>query len=255
MRLQPVEAEAYEAEGYFLRRRVFGGEELARLRDAVESVVAVLEGGDLAARQREIDGHHFVDLPDATLQVEPENPSRLRVVEPVVHRHPGLDALVDDSRLVEPMADLVGGPVALFTDKLNLKRPRLGSEFRWHQDAPYWAHVSPHLERLPNAIVFLDASDGSNGGFRILRGSHRNGPLRNCAGEGALGTLFVHPDVVAAHESVELDAPAGSVCFFHPFAVHGSTPNGSDRERRALVLTYQPAGFPMFKRNGERPAG
>jgi ectoine hydroxylase-related dioxygenase (phytanoyl-CoA dioxygenase family) len=41
--------------------------------------------------------------------------------------------------------------------------------------------------------------------------------------------------------------PAGSLVFFNPHAVHGSFPNDSDRPRRALVLTYQPAGYPTLK--------
>jgi ectoine hydroxylase-related dioxygenase (phytanoyl-CoA dioxygenase family) len=40
---------------------------------------------------------------------------------------------------------------------------------------------------------------------------------------------------------------AGSLVFFSPHSVHGSLPNRSDRPRRALVLTYQPAGHPMLK--------
>jgi hypothetical protein len=56
--------------------------------------------------------------------------------------------------IVEPMRDLVGDErVALFTDKLNLKRPREGSRFRWHQDSPYWAHFFRELDRLPNVLL------------------------------------------------------------------------------------------------------
>ena len=59
------------------------------------------------------------------------------------------------------MCELVGAErVALFTDKLNLKRPREGSRFDWHQDSPYWAHFCAHLDRLPNVMVTLDDADG-----------------------------------------------------------------------------------------------
>ena len=49
--------------------------------------------------------------------------------------------------------------------------------------------------------------------------------------------------------------PAGSLLFFSPHAVHGSEPNRSDRARRALIYTYQPAGHRMFKLAGTRDAG
>ena len=48
---------------------------------------------------------------------------------------------------------------------------------------------------------------------------------------------------------------AGSLVFFSPHTVHGSQPNRSDEPRRALVITYQPAGEPMFKLEGTRNAG
>ena len=51
------------------------------------------------------------------------------------------------------------------------------------------------------------------------------------------------------------EAPAGSLVFFSPHTVHGSEPNRSDLERRALVITYQPAGNPMFKVPRIRDAG
>jgi ectoine hydroxylase-related dioxygenase (phytanoyl-CoA dioxygenase family) len=49
--------------------------------------------------------------------------------------------------------------------------------------------------------------------------------------------------------------PAGSLIFFHPHSVHGSEPNRSARERRALVLTYQPGGLRHFKVDAVREAG
>jgi len=49
--------------------------------------------------------------------------------------------------------------------------------------------------------------------------------------------------------------PAGSAVFFSPHTVHGSEPNLSDEPRRALVLTYQPAGKRMFKLDRVRECG
>ncbi|NNL86678.1 MAG: hypothetical protein HKP27_13545 [Myxococcales bacterium] len=255
--LSATERKAYEDEGFFHRAAVFEAGELVEVRSAVEEVARDLEARASAGRAYALDEHDFVELPDTRLQIERETERgkgrRLRVAEPVVHLHPRLDALVDDPRFVLPMQDLVGAPVALFTDKLNLKRPRIGSRFRWHQDAPYWAHASSHVGRLPNVMLTLDDSDATNGCLRLLRGSHRHGYLPNEEGNGRLGALFTHPDAVARFAVAEIGLPAGSLCFFHPFAVHGSAANRSDCERRALVLTYQPAGFPMFQRTEKRP--
>ena len=62
-----------------------------------------------------------------------------------------------------------------------------------------------------------------------------------------LGPLFTDPRCFDASQQVSAAAPAGSLVFFSPHSVHGSEPNRSDRPRRAMVLTYQPAGHAMFK--------
>ena len=60
--------------------------------------------------------------------------------------------------------------------------------------------------------------------------------------------------VQTAPDQLEV-APAGSLIFFSPHTVHGSRPNLSGRQRRALVLTYQPGGCEMFKVRAVRSAG
>ena len=180
----------------------------------------------------------------------------MRVIEPFHELHPVFERLVDDSRIVAPMCELVGtSRVALFTDKLNLKRPREGSRFQWHQDSPYWAHFCGHLDRLPNVMLTLDDADETNGCFRLIPGSHARGILPGREGEGVLGPLFTHPAQFDERRAVAAALPAGSLVFFSPHSVHGSQPNRSDRPRRALVLTYQPGGLRMFKQDRVRSCG
>jgi ectoine hydroxylase-related dioxygenase (phytanoyl-CoA dioxygenase family) len=69
-----------------------------------------------------------------------------------------------------------------------------------------------------------------------------------------LGPLFTHPDHFDLEAQVAAAMPAGSLLFFSPHMVHGSEPNRSDRQRRALVITYQPAGYDQFKAPGVREA-
>jgi hypothetical protein len=259
--LTPSEREAYAERGFFVRAAAFGAADLVRLRDAAERVVgraaaALARGG----RSYVIDGNRYVEVEvagrAATVQLEHEPGSKtVRVVEPVHGLDPAFEALVDDVRIVAPVRELVGSArVALFTDKLNLKRPREGSRFQWHQDSPYWAHFCAHLDRLPNVMVTLDDADDGNGCFRLIPGSHRRGLLPGREGEGVLGPLFTHPAHFDEATAVSAVAPAGSLVFFSPHTVHGSQPNRSDRPRRALVLTYQPGGLRMFKEDRVRDA-
>ena len=67
--------------------------------------------------------------------------------------------------------------------------------------------------------------------------------------------LFTDPRSFDASRQVPAVMPAGSVCFFSPHSVHGSEPNRSDADRRAFVVTYQPAGHRMFRVDAERRAG
>jgi ectoine hydroxylase len=251
------ERRAWQQDGFFIRRRCFDAGELVRLRAAAERVAQrALAAAQGASQSYEIDGNRYCEAAGATLQFEHRPGSEtLRVIEPFHHLEPLFERLIDDPRLVAPMCDLVGSErVALFTDKLNLKRPREGSGFRWHQDSPYWAHFAPEVDRLPNVMLALDAAAEHNGCLRVVAGSHRRGLLPGSRGPERLAPLFTDPGSFDASRQVPARMPAGSLLFFSPHSVHGSGPNASGEPRRALVLTYQPAGRRMFKRDAIRDA-
>lgn len=260
--LSPAERKAWDEQGFFFRENAFTAAELATLGAAAEAVVRRAQDGLAAGGESyAIDGNTYVELQlsgrAATVQLEHAPGSRtVRVIEPFHALHPAFERLIDDPRIVTPMCGLIGTPnVSLFTDKLNLKRPREGSRFQWHQDSPYWAHFCRHLDQLPNVMLTLDDADESNGCFRLIPGSHRCGMLPGRQGEGVLGPLFTHPDHFDESRAVAAVVPAGSLVFFSPHSVHGSLPNRSERPRRALILTYQPGGLRMFKEDRTRNAG
>lgn len=248
-RLTAAEAHEYERDGFLVRHRAFSDAEIDRLRRSVERAAVLAHALSKRGRTYILDGKRFVDAGHVTVQFEHAPGSEtIRVVEPVHHLDPALDALVDDARIAEPMRDLVGSErVALWTDKLNLKRPEEGSGFGWHQDSPYWIHDSAHVDRLPNVMLALDDASETNGCFRIVRGSHTRGCLPGTADGTQLGGFFTDPAQFDAADAVLLQVPAGSLVFFSPHVVHGSAPNRSALPRRALVLTYQPADHPMLK--------
>jgi hypothetical protein len=260
--LSPREREAWRDDGFFFRPSAFSPAELAALREGAELVVRAAEAAVAASDERyAIDGNRYVEVRiggvPATVQLEHEAASgTLRVIEPFHSLDPVFERLVDDPRIVDPMRELVGTErVALFTDKLNLKRPREGSRFDWHQDSPYWAHFCSHLDQLPNVLLALDDADLGNGCFRLIAGSHRRGMLPGRTGEGVLGPLFTRLDQFDERDAVAAELPAGSLVFFSAHSVHGSLPNRSERARRALVLTYQPPDLRLFKLERVRNAG
>ena len=252
------ERQSYAEHGFVLRERAFGATELSSLCAAAERAVARAEAAVRAGGcGYAIDGNRYHEAGESTIQFEHRPGSEtIRVIEPFHHLDERFEVLLDDPRIVEPMRDLVGDErVAVFTDKLNCKRPREGSRFRWHQDSPYWAHFTPDVDRLPNVLIALDDADEHNGCFRVIRGSHRKGMLPGLSGEGQLGPLFTDPRHFDESQQVLFEVPAGSLVFFSPHTVHGSEPNRSDKLRRAMVLTYQPGGRRMFKVDAKRDAG
>jgi ectoine hydroxylase len=254
-RLTAAERRAWAEDGFFFREAVFRGAELEALQRAAEraaalALAAVERGGESYA----VDGNRYCEAGGSTVQFEHQPGSNtIRVIEPFHHLDPLFDALIDDPRLTEPMRDVIGEErIALFTDKLNLKRPREGSRFQWHQDSPYWAHLCSHLDQLPNVMIALDDAGLHNGCFRVIRGSHARGMLPGRQNEGVLGPLFTDPRRFDESAQVPAAVPAGSAVFFSPHTVHGSEPNLSEALRRAIILTYQPGGHRMFKVDAKR---
>jgi hypothetical protein len=182
------------------------------------------ETNSLCAREDDyaIDGNRYIEAGGSTIQYEyatreseagqggsDQSSDTIRVIEPFHHLHPIFDRLIDDERIVVPMRGIVGCErVALWTDKLNLKRPREGSGFRWHQDSPYWSHACDHVERLPNVLVALDDADENNGCFRVIRGSHSEGYLPGLGDGSRLGPLFTNPAAFDETDQVPAVVPA-----------------------------------------------
>jgi hypothetical protein len=269
LRLSESERRQYQDEGFFARESVFDGAELERFRAAAERVVGTATKASMAIVQSEapsspqaaendvdyrIDGNRYVEAAEATVQFEHRSGSEtIRVIEPFHHLDSVFDDLVEDPRIVTPICGVLSSDrVALWTDKLNLKRPREGSGFRWHQDSPYWGHACGHCDQLPNVMITLDDADRENGCFRLIPGSHRKGFLPGLNDGTRLGPLFTDPASFDEEVQWLAEVPAGSLVVFDSHTVHGSQPNHSDRSRRAIVLTYQPPDNPMFKSPGTR---
>ena len=239
----------YNRDGFLIRHNVFSPQEVVELQRSAEEAVEVAFNRSLNGNTYILDGKRFVDSEYLTVQFEHDEGSEtIRVIEPVHELATGLDALLDDPRISDPMRDLVGSEdLALWTAKLNLKRPKEGSGFGWHQDSPYWIHDCNHIDQLPNVLLTFDDANESNGCLRVIQGSHKNGCLAGTTDGSQLGGFFTDPSAFEEEKQVAMEAEAGSLVFFSQHAIHGSQPNLSDNPRRAIIMTYQPAGFAALK--------
>jgi len=184
---------------------------------------------------------------ETVVKWEPGAPDVVQGLEPFAHlseplRHWGLDP-----RLVDPSKDIVGeNEIALFTEKLNLKRKMDGGPIVLHQDHPYWAPLTDIADRVATAMVFLDDATRENGCLEVARGSHRFGIYEQRKTEG-FGSLEMNVGKFDLGRLEPLEVKAGAVVFFGAFLVHRSLPNRSGSDRRALLYSYQPSGQPHLR--------
>jgi len=242
-RLHTDEARFLDRNGYVVREDVFSAAEVADIAAVCEGLVARL----IRDRQlRRYTAGSYVFAPDfeRSVMIKWEGDSEIvHGIEPFAHLEPKLNEWAHDVRFIEPMRDIVGDAApALFTEKLNLKRPGYGGVNPLHQDYPYWLDSADAPARIATAMLFLDDATLENGCLQVVPGSHRSGQWQNRTDSDAFGANEIdtaaYPDVVTQ----PLPLRAGSVVMFGSFLVHRSAPNRSSLQRRALLFSYQPHG-------------
>lgn len=243
------EQQKYLDDGFVCRESQFSQKEIISFRKIFESTVKKAHSISDTGKEYFLDKKRFVDIDCLTLQYEPEPHNQfLKVIEPAHSLNDGLDEITSDRRITDPIKSILStNEISLWTDKLNLKRPKVGSGFGWHQDSPYWVHDSEDVESLPNVYICLDNANQSNGCFSVIKGSHKEGCLPGTFDNSQLGGFFTDQDTFDIDDAVDLIASAGSLIFFNQHLVHGSKPNQSNQERRAYIVTYQPKNRAMLK--------
>jgi hypothetical protein len=243
--LNARERELLERDGFVVRNCVFDRAECATIASDCENLVARVL---LAERDRKhVVGSYMFEYRKALamyVKWEPGSPDVLQGIEPFVHLSRELTAWGLDPRMIDPCKAIVGQDgIVLYTEKLNLKRARRGGQYILHQDFPYWQSENPVAARVATAMLFLDDATRENGCLEVAPGSHKEGvqTMRDVSGFGA---LEMDPAAFDLGRLVALEVPAGSAVYFGAFLVHRSLPNRTGDDRRALLYSYQPAGYP-----------
>lgn len=242
--LTPEERRQLDEDGYVVRERAFDTSEVAEITDACERLVADLVN-DRQGKRFEVGSYVFEPdlLIGCTIKWEGDS-DVVHGIEPFAHLSPDLERWGYDPRFVDPSIDVVGEePIALFTEKLNLKRPQVGGPNPFHQDFPYWDGYADDATKVMTALLFLDDASLENGTLQVVPGSHKEGKWRTRTDRDVFGNFELDPKVVEDATTVAVEVDAGSVVFFGPFLVHKSDPNTSNRDRRALLYSYQPKRF------------
>lgn len=242
LRLTSEEREAFERDGFIVRRDVFGPDDLETMRDTAEQLVNDLQRSARAVKKSHGSYTFQTDLEQAITVKWESSRNVILGIEPFAHLSPVLRDYALDLRFTEPMKGLTGSQdVTLYTEKLNLKRAGVGGPIVLHQDWPYWAKIADDVEHIVTAMLFLDDSTQENGCLEVSPGSHEWGVQPTRDAEGFPGEI----DTAAFDLStlIPVEVAAGSMLMFGPRLVHRSMTNTSGNDRRALLYSYQPAQY------------
>jgi ectoine hydroxylase-related dioxygenase (phytanoyl-CoA dioxygenase family) len=231
-----------DRDGFVIRRDVFSAAEVADMVEHCEALVDRLVR-DRQSQRMQVSEYVFdVDRTNETIIKWEGETDVVHGIEPFAHLSEPLEAWAYDPRLVQPMEALVGPAPQLFTEKLNLKRPRVGGRNPLHQDYPYWVGVAEEASEVATTIIFLDDSTLENGCLWVVPGSHTQGKWTTRTDGDEFAGNEVDPAAYPDAEAVPVELSAGSTVSFGAFLVHRSEQNKSDQDRRALLYSYQPPG-------------
>ncbi len=147
-------------------------------------------------------------------------------------------------RLINPVMQLLEGPVYMHQYKVNAKVAFDGDVWQWHQDYGTWSRddLMP-APRAMNIAVFVDDVTAANGPLMFLPGSHKHGVVE--AGHDLATTSYPlwtldRDKVTELYEQGGCVAPtgkAGSMLLFSSLLVHASPPNISPMNRTIVYLS------------------
>lgn len=227
----------YQREGYVVKRGLFDGETVERVRTRLREYTH----GDRAA-----EGFNT--------QVEPEAEQEGVDEADAVRKFEGLGLLDDevvhdlatDERLVAVAQDLLGPDIKLLRSAAMFKPPHVGSEKGLHQDSAYYP-VRPYDQ--VTTWIALDDATPENGCMEVLPGGHTEGLLEHETQE--YETDIVIPEDLGDMKHLPMEA--GDVLFQHSLLPHRTAPNTTDRWRRAMIFMYMDARSRFTVSEEERP--
>ncbi|MET9018491.1 phytanoyl-CoA dioxygenase family protein [Actinopolymorpha sp. NPDC004070] len=225
-----VDVERYARDGCLVSRSVVAPDRLASLRREADRLLDLCTRDPERYRERiEWEVDHLAPAARARMR------GVIRKLEPISDLSPVFAELARDPAITSTAEAVLGGPVELFEDKLNLKLPG-GSTYPWHQD---WSCCwRAHTDELVTCFVYLDDADETNGCLQVVPGSHAGKPTHPFR---AGGHFEVDPAAVPRDRIRPIPLRAGDMISFDSYLLHYSDLNRSTVPRMAIIYTYNPA--------------
>lgn len=218
----PEQQIAYERDGYVLVRSLFDAEEIALLRDAIET--------DPQLQASLYDRH---DASGKSTRMATWN-------------HPGdsvYGLAARSHRVVDTMEAMLGGEVYHYHSKLTAKEPLEGGAWEWHQDYGYWYHNGCMFPYMASMMLALDKTTRENGCLQVIRGSHHAGRVDHgvLPGEQVGADPRRVEEMLKTMELVYCEMEPGDGLFFHSNVMHRSDQNRSPNRRWTVLFCYNAA--------------
>jgi phytanoyl-CoA hydroxylase len=223
----------YKENGYLVVENVVPETELARLRTIIEEFKMRSRGVAASDEVFDVGPNHSANAP------------KLRRIKHPVDQHREFDALMRSEKIVDMVADLLGGTVRFDHSKLNFKPTGSVAKVAWHQDWAFYPHTNEDLLAIG---VMIEDCTSENGPLKVIPGSHL-GPVYDHHLDGMFTGGVQLSDLGAeADKAIELTAKAGSISIHHVRMLHASSENSSGAERPLLLYSYSAVdAVPVFE--------
>jgi hypothetical protein len=231
------ERQAYERDGYLIRRGVLSGTVLEGVRSVFAAAVdrlatAFVEDGLIQ------DAAEGVDFDHRWARIREQLPAKYPTAWRRILASPEVYALWQEPVLVELAADLFGDELLAHSIWNGRPRDPGGQDVQridWHQDAHYYKAWDAADGGLMSVWIPLVPVDASNGCLQVMPRSQTLGLLPQIRGANGLRTV---PDDCLQGEPVTLEMEPGDVFYFSDLTLHRALDNSSDRVRWSIDIRF-----------------
>ena len=210
--LSPLQIQQYNERGYVMPFNGLDATEARELRAFFDGVLAA-----------------FIELGRTSYSI---NTAHLRFAR--IYR------LVQHSKIVDAVADLLGPNVVCWGSHFFCKMPHDGKRVPWHQDSTYWP-LSP--TKTVTVWLAIDDADPQNANMKFIPRSHLHGLIDYDVTKEAdtVLDLAVKNPTSYGDDAVDVALKAGQFSMHSDLLLHGSEANESDRRRCGLTIRYAAA--------------
>ncbi len=217
----------YQRQGFFLVRRLFAADEMAKLLEFAQRDPAFAQS---VYGRRDSSGR------ETKLALWNEAGESL------------YSMFARSARVVDRMEQLLGGEVYHYHTKMMLKEPRVGGAWEWHQDYGYWYYNGCLFPLLASCLISVSRSTRENGCLQVVSGSQEMGRVEHGkTGDQAGADLECVEAALARLPLVYVEAEPGDALFFHCNLLHRSDQNRADYPRWSLISCYNAARNNPYK--------